>query len=92
MIPEYSPRGARSANSACRFALARFRHWRPGEPAVRRIGLADLKDAVAKGIDDFDAHAHARRIPRHHLCRSRAQLFRLAFGYDCQPLVYPMLA
>ena len=29
--------------------------WRPGEPAVRSIGLSDLKEAVAKGIGDFNA-------------------------------------
>ena len=29
--------------------------WRPGEPMVHSIGLADLRDAVAKGIEDFKA-------------------------------------
>jgi uncharacterized membrane protein len=28
---------------------------RPAYPVVRKIGVADLKDAVAKGIDDFMA-------------------------------------
>src|ERR1700747_2862283 len=27
----------------------------PAQPVVRKIGLADLKDAVGKGIDDFMA-------------------------------------
>ena len=27
----------------------------PAYPVVRKIGVADLKDAVAKGIDDFMA-------------------------------------
>ena len=66
--------------------------WRPGEPAVRRIGLEDLKDAVAKGFDDFNA------VPSHAVFLGIIYavlgliLFRLAFGYDVLPLVYPMLA
>ena len=66
--------------------------WRPGEPKVHAIGLADLKDAVAKGIEDFKA------VPSHvvFLCIIYPVigliLFRLMFGYDILPLVYPMLA
>ncbi len=66
--------------------------WRPGEPAVRRIGLSDLKDAVAKGIDDFNA------VPTHAVFLGIIYavlgliLFRLAFGYEVLPLVYPILA
>jgi uncharacterized membrane protein len=66
--------------------------WRPGEPAVNRIGLADLKEAVAKGIDDFNA------MPTHAVFLGIIYavlgliLFRLSFGYDVLPLVYPMLA
>jgi uncharacterized membrane protein len=66
--------------------------WRPGEPAVHTIGLTDLRDAVAKGIDDFNA------VPTHAVFLGIIYavlgiiLFRLAFGYDVLPLVYPMLA
>lgn len=66
--------------------------WRPGEPAVRAIGLTDLRDAVAKGIEDFNA------VPTHAVFLGTIYavlgiiLFRLAFGYDVLPLVYPMLA
>jgi uncharacterized membrane protein len=66
--------------------------WRPGEPAVRSIGLSDLKEAVAKGIDDFNA------MPTHAVFLGIIYavlgliLFRLAFGYDVLPLVYPILA
>jgi uncharacterized membrane protein len=66
--------------------------WRPGEPAVRVIGLTDLRDAVAKGIEDFNA------VPTHAVFLGIIYavlgiiLFRLAFGYDVLPLVYPMLA
>ncbi len=66
--------------------------WRPGEPAVRHIGISDLKDAVAKGIDDFNA------VPTHAVFLGIIYavlgliLFRLAFGYEVLPLVYPILA
>jgi len=66
--------------------------WRPGEPAVRTIGLADLKDAVAKGIEDFKA------VPSHvfFLCVIYPIigliLFRLLLGYEMLPLVFPVMA
>lgn len=66
--------------------------WRPGEPAVHTIGLTDLRDAVAKGIEDFNA------VPTHAVFLGIIYavlgiiLFRLSFGYDVLPLVYPMLA
>ncbi len=65
--------------------------WRPGEPAVRSIGLKDLRDAIARGIDDFNA------VPSHavFLCVIYPilgfVLLRLAFGYDLLPLIYPLL-
>jgi len=65
--------------------------WRAGEPAVHRIGLADLKEAVSKGYDDFNA------MPTHAIFLGIIYavlgliLFRLAFGYDVLPLVYPIL-
>lgn len=65
--------------------------WRSGEPAVRSISLADLKDAIAKGIDDFNA------MPSHAVFLTIIYpilgivLMRLAFGYDLLPLVYPLL-
>lgn len=66
--------------------------WRPGEPAVREIGIADLKDAVAKGIDDFKA------MPSHavFLCLiypfAGLILSRLLFGYEMLPLLFPIAA
>ena len=66
--------------------------WRPGEPAVHSIGLADLKDVLAKGVEDFKA------IPSHAVFLSIIYpvlgliLIRLAFGYEILPLVYPILA
>jgi uncharacterized membrane protein len=63
---------------------------RPAQPVVRRIGLADLRDALAKGVDDFSA------MPTHamFLCIIYPivgfALARLAFGYSILPLLYPL--
>src|SRR3954452_638811 len=61
-------------------------------PRVRTIGIADLKDALARGIDDFAA------MPSHaiFLCLIYpiAGLFlaRLLLGYDVLPMLYPIAA
>ena len=63
---------------------------RPAQPVIRRIGFADLQDALAKGIDDFYA------MPTHamFLCviYPIVGLFlaRMAFGYSILPLLYPL--
>src|SRR2546429_4935078 len=61
-------------------------------PAVRRIGLADLKDALARGIDDFAA------MPSHavFLCLIYPivgiLLGAMLFGSGVMWLVYPLAA
>ena len=61
-------------------------------PRIRRIGFADLKDALAKGADDFLS------MPTHaiFLCAIypviALLLVRLAFGYSILPLVYPLVS
>jgi len=66
--------------------------WRRGEPAVRTIGMADLKDAVRRGIEDFAA------VPSHALFLILLYpvigivLARMLFGYEMMPLVYPLAA
>jgi uncharacterized membrane protein len=63
---------------------------RPAQPVIRRIGIADLQEALAKGIDDFYA------MPTHamFLCviYPIVGLFlaRMAFGYSILPLLYPL--
>jgi uncharacterized membrane protein len=66
---------------------------RPALPAVRKIGPADLKDALARGLDDF------WEMPTTHiiflsLIYPIAGLFlaRMAFGYDVLPLLFPIMA
>ena len=59
----------------------------PAQPTIRKIGLADLQDALAKGADDFYA------MPTHamFLCIIYPivgfALARLAFGYSILPLL-----
>ena len=62
----------------------------PAQLTVHRIGLADLKDALAKGIADFQA------MPTHAMFLCIVYpiigliLGRLAFGYSILPLIYPL--
>ena len=64
----------------------------PVHLAVRKIGLKDLKDALARGIDDFLV------MPSHAvlLCLIyplvALLLARLTMGYDVLPLFFPLAA
>ena len=61
-------------------------------PTVRTIGLADLRRALAKGLDDF------RAMPTHVVFLSviypiiGIALGGATFGYDVVPLLYPLAA
>src|SRR5437588_1614105 len=61
-------------------------------PIVRKIGFADLKDAVAKGIDDFWV------MPTHVIFLAIIYpliglfLARMTFGHDMMPLLFPLAA
>ena len=59
-------------------------------PAVRRIGVADLREALARGVDDFAA----LRSDVAFLCvvypLAGLVLARLAFGYVLLPLLFPL--
>ena len=61
-----------------------------GVPAVRRIGVADLRAAIAGGIEDFSAN----RTDVVFLCviypLVGLLLARLASGYDLLPLIFPL--
>ncbi len=64
----------------------------PAYPIVRKIGFADLKDAAAKGIDDFWA------MPTHVIFLAIIYplvglvLARAAFGHHLMPLLFPLAA
>lgn len=59
-------------------------------PEINRIGIADLKDALAKGLDDFAAN----RTDVVYVCLIYPVvglvLARAAFGYDMLPLLFPL--
>src|SRR5205814_6629584 len=63
-----------------------------GAPEIRRIGLGDLRAALAGGFDDFAAH----RSDVIFLCVLYPIigliLGRLAFGYGMLPLLFPLAA
>ena len=69
--------------------IGRHAHNAP-VPAVRRISVSDLGDALARGIDDFAAC----RTDVAFLCvvypLVGVVLARLAFGYDMLPLLFPL--
>ena len=62
------------------------------QPTIRKIGLKDLRHALAKGVEDFSA------MPTHavFLCLiypiAGLVLFRVAVGYDVLPLLFPLAA
>jgi uncharacterized membrane protein len=64
----------------------------PEHPRVRRIDVSDLKEALRKGLDDFNA------MPTHliFLCMIYPIIMviaaRIYAGYDVLPLVFPALA
>ena len=66
------------------------RHQAP--PAVRRIEVADLRDALARGVSDFAAG----RTDIAFICLiypiAGLVLARSAFGYGLLPLVFPLVA
>jgi uncharacterized membrane protein len=66
--------------------------WRTDEPTVRKITTTDVWEALAQGFDDF------RAIPTHafFICLiypvAGLVLYRLSFGYEMLPLLYPLVA
>jgi uncharacterized membrane protein len=64
----------------------------PTRPAIRSIGLADIKTALGRGVDDFYA------MPTHAIFLCLVYpiiglvLARLAFGYSTIPLIYPLIS
>src|SRR6266581_4995278 len=70
-------------------SIGRATHEAPA-PAIRRIALSDLRDAVVRGIEDFAAF----RTDVAFLCVIYPVvglvLARLVFGYDMLPLLFPL--
>ncbi len=64
----------------------------PRLPAIRKIGVSDLREVLAKGVDDFAAS----RTDVIFLCLiypvAGLVLARLAFGYEMLPLLFPLVS
>lgn len=71
-------------------AIGGTREYRHARPAVRRIGLADLRDALTKGFSDFGAF----RTDVIFLCLfypvAGLVLARVTFGQDLLPMLFPL--
>jgi uncharacterized membrane protein len=61
-----------------------------GLPAVRRIGMDDIRDALRRGMNDFAAY----RTDVLFVCAiyplAGLVLAQLAFGYDLLPILFPL--
>ena len=59
-------------------------------PTVRRIRVADLREVIAKGFDDFGAYRSDVLFVGVIYAAVGLVLARLAFGLDLLPLVFPL--
>jgi uncharacterized membrane protein len=81
---------AQAVGSAGRAVAGALEHHDTPLPAVARITLADLKDALAKGLDDFGAYRTDVIFIGVIYPVIGLVLARLAFGYDMLPLLFPL--
>ena len=79
-----------AVGSASRAGVGAEQDLEAALPEVRRIGVDDLKEALARGFDDFAAY----RTDVIFLCVIYPViglvLARLAFGYGMLPLLFPL--
>ena len=61
-------------------------------PKIRQIGLADLKEALARGLDDFKAKPSHIFILVAIYPLIGLFLYRAAFGANMLPLLFPLVA
>jgi uncharacterized membrane protein len=61
-----------------------------GHPSVQRIAVADLRDALHKGLDDFGAYRSDVIFVGGIYAVVGLILARLAWGFDLLPLVFPL--
>lgn len=59
-------------------------------PAVRKIGIADVRDALAKGFEDFEAYRSDVIFLGIVYVVAGLVLARFAFGMDLLPLLFPL--
>lgn len=72
------------------FAGGAIREDLRAPPVICRIGIADIRDVLAKGLDDFAAFRDDVVVICVIYPFVGLVLARLAFGYDMLPLVFPM--
>jgi uncharacterized membrane protein len=79
-----------AVGSATRAGIGAEEHVSAALPQVRHIGFGDIKEALARGFDDFTAY----RTDVIFLCVIYPVigliLARLAFGYGMLPLLFPL--
>lgn len=82
--------GKRAAGSAAHAIHGNAADARAARPVIKRIGTADIRDALALGLKDFGAC----RTDVLFLCLIYPVLglviWRVAFGYDLLPLLFPL--
>jgi uncharacterized membrane protein len=64
----------------------------PAHPLVRKIGIADLRDALSKGLSDYRAHRTDIVFLGLIYPVLGLALARLASGADFLPLIFPLIA
>jgi uncharacterized membrane protein len=87
---EWSLDQLKSAGTTLEFLVAGGREDLAAPPAIRRIGAADIRDALAKGLDDFVAFRDDVALICVIYPFVGLILARLAFGYALLPLVFPL--
>ena len=82
--------GIAQFRSAAKHADAMSRLGQTAAPQVRRIRIADLRDVLTRGVEDFAAYRSDIVL----LCLLYPivgfVLARVAFGYDLLPLLFPL--
>lgn len=82
--------GIEQFRSAAKHADAMSRLGQTAAPQVRRIRVADLRDVLTRGVEDFAAYRSDIVL----LCLLYPivgfVLARVAFGYDLLPLLFPL--
>jgi uncharacterized membrane protein len=81
---------AHAIGSARRAVTGALEHRETPLPTVARISVADLRDALVKGVEDFGAYRTDVIFIGVIYPVIGLVLARLAFGYDMLPLLFPL--
>ncbi len=81
---------AHALGSASRAVAGALEHHAAPLPTVRRIEVADLRDALRRGVEDFGTYRTDVIFIGLIYPLVGLVLARLAFGYDMLPLLFPL--